>query len=203
MISDSRLAQLALASYSQPATIETADIHAVITQEDGYVVIALRGTNPAHLVDLLRDVGADETRHDPILGATPETFLADAEQLAWRLDKYLHDPWIGTAHSKGAGEIQDLAAVLTYMGRPPTRLVTFAAPQVGKLNGLIATVPGRDYAMQHDLVPDVPPNRGIPRSWTQIPWIGPVPLDRLECHSMALYAERVAAVEPALDAALA
>lgn len=182
MITDLRYAELALAAY-ETATIATADIQALIVEEAGETVIALRGTHDVEA--LVRDLLAAVVRHDPILGPVSESFVADAEQLAWRLDAKLLGRWSVTGHSKAAPEAQALARIMAAMGNPPARVVVFAPPQVGPLAPF--PFPGTAYAMQHDPIPDLPPNRGRPQALTMLDWIGPVPLDRLQCHAMAAY----------------
>ena len=53
--SDLDLAEAALAAYSNPATVETARVHAYIAQPAGGQIVALRGTNPKDLIDLALD----------------------------------------------------------------------------------------------------------------------------------------------------
>jgi hypothetical protein len=176
-------ADLALASYTEPATIETPDIHALIKDVDGFTLVGLRGTNPAKFVDLGRDLLASQTR--------AESFLADAEQLAWRLVRRLTGPYGIGAHSKGGAEGQALAAIMTYLGKPPAALYTWGSPQMGKLGGLIATLPGADFARQHDPIPDEP-RRGTPRPRVILPWPGPAPFNRIDCHAMQAYYDATA-----------
>jgi hypothetical protein len=197
MITDLDLADWALKAYAQPATIETADVHCLVGEAEGVQILALRGTDPRRPVDLLRDAEAAGVRDDPILGPVSESFLADAEQLAWRVAAILSPGFVVTGHSKGAADAQALAALLAYMGKAPARLTTFASPQLGLLPGMIGTLPGTDYVMQHDPIPDVPPNRGRPRTITMLPWIGAVPFDRLECHAMMGYRDAIARLKAA------
>ena len=192
---DQTLAALAAASYSRPATVETADAHALIDERpNGTVAIACRGTKPTNWVDLWRDLGAIDRRTDPILGRVPATIIADVEQLAWRLWKLIAGrPIMITGHSKGGGEAQGLAAVMIHMGATVERLTTFAALRMGTLGGLIAALPGVDYCFASDAVPKAPPNELIPRVQTFLPWTKPATLDLFEYH----YIENIAAALPA------
>ena len=104
MISDMQLLDWAARSYTEPATVETADAHCLIGIEDEVQVLALRGTDdPRDLIDLWRDVGAAEVRDDPILGKTSASFLADAEQLVWRVRGILQPGYALTGHKQGRG----------------------------------------------------------------------------------------------------
>lgn len=197
-ITDIHLAELSLAAYSSPATIETPDAHALIVEETDGLIIALRGTDPKKLVDLWLDSTAVEDRHDPILGKTPESFLSDAEQLYWRiLPKIKPDqPIYICGHSKGAAEANALAAMFVFAWRAPTRLTVFAPPQMGDLGGYVAALPGFAFRHGDDPITGLPPGRSQPRSLTQLPWVGPKPLDKLKYHDMAGYAEAVKAFAP-------
>lgn len=195
MITDLHLAELSLAAYSTPATVETHDAHALITEEPDGLIIALRGTDPKKLVDLWLDATAVEDRDDPILGKTPESFLGDAEQLYWRISpkvKYNQPVYI-CGHSKGAAEANALAAMFVFAWRAPVRLTVFAPPQMGVLGGYVSALPG--YAFRHgdDPITELPPGRSQPRSLTALPWVGPKPLDKLDYHSMAGYLQAVQA----------
>lgn len=191
MISDLTLADLSLAAYTEPATIETDDVHALLRDVDGILVIALRGTNPWHFVDLWRDLSAIAVRHDPIFGAVSESFFADAEQLVWRLWPLLTGPYALTGHSKAGPEAQAAAAMLTHMGRPPIRLSVFEPAQLGTLGGAVAGLPGIATRLGEDPVTQAPENRGHAQPLTLLPWSGGVVVDPLEYHAMAAVREAV------------
>lgn len=195
MTSDLILADLALASYDLPATIETADIHALIRDVDGITYVSPRGTNPHHLIDLMRDAGAGVTRADPILGDADETLLADAEQLAWRILPRIKGAWAGGAHSKGAAELLYLAAIMAYLGRPPLRIAAFEPPRVGLLGGLVDPAWCALYRHGEDPITELPPWRVHPLPLTALAWVGPRPLDPLDYHAMAGVRAAVAARE--------
>src|SRR5476649_757852 len=106
-------AEVALAAYQTPPTIQTEDVHALILETDQLVTVGLEGTDPRRLVDLWRDASAVALRSDPLLGPVPASFTADAEQLFWRLLPKIPagKPFAITGHSKGASEAQLLAAM--------------------------------------------------------------------------------------------
>ena len=191
MNSDIDLAEAALAAYSNPATIETARVHAYITQPAGGQIIALRGTNPKDLIDLALDAEMIKLRNDPIFGPCTDVAMTNAEQLIWRLWPLLQDPFDITGHSKAAIEAQALAAILKHMGRAPRRLVVFAPPQLGDLGGYLSDVPGVAYRHGEDPVTDFPVNRGRPQSLLGLPWVGHTPLDKLDYHAMQGYVDAV------------
>lgn len=183
MITDLLLADLALASYDLPATIETPNVHALIKESDGVVLLALRGT--ADAIALLRDAEALHERDDPILGRTPDSFAADAEQILWRIFARFTGPWAGGAHSKGGSELLDLAAMMRVIGRPPVRIAAFEPAPVGPLAGLID--PAWTLITRHgdDEIPEAPPWRPHPSPVTALAWVGPRPLNPLDFHAMA------------------
>ena len=183
ILTDIDLADLALASYAEPATVETSDVHALIVERDGIQIIALRGTDPHHLIDLIRDAEAVGLRRDPILGDVSASFLGDAEQLVWRLWPSLRAPYALTGHSKGAAEAQALAAILAHMGRPPMRLAAFEPPLLWLCNGLVAALPGIATRHGDDEITEWP-KHGQAQPLTLLPWIGPRPLDPLAYHYM-------------------
>jgi hypothetical protein len=126
--------------------------------------------------------------------------LSDAEQLAWRLQPYLRSagfvgmPWHLYGHSKGAAEAQALAAIATYGGWPPKRLVTWAAPEMGRLSDLIRTLPGSDYAIDEDRVPSslarllsTTPRQRVPLLWAP----APKTFNWVTYHRMESYLERM------------
>jgi len=181
-----RLAVAAVASYSQPATIETDDVHALLIEEDGCLVVALRGTNPEHWIDLWRDAEAAIMRHDPILGAVPESFAEDAEQLLWRLLPRLKpgQPVYLAGHSKGASEAQILAAMMAHAGFAPAFLAAFEPAPVGTLQGLLKTQAGIATCLGHDPIPRLPLGRPHAQELTLLPWSGVPPFDQLRYHAM-------------------
>ena len=194
LITDLRLADLALAAYSEAATIETDDVHALLVEEDGVLLVGLRGTNPAKWVDLWRDAASIVLRRDPILGPTPDSFLTDAEQLVWRLAPRIRSrPWAIGAHSKGAAEAQAAAAIATFMGWPPVRLAAFAPPPMGRLGGWLDGVPSGAYRHGEDPITDDEFGRGRPTPLIPLAWTGPKPLDPLDYHSMEGYRAALAA----------
>jgi hypothetical protein len=185
LITTLQLADASLAAYVLQATVETDDVHCVISQVGDTQVIALRGTDPDHFIDLLLDAKAIFSRDDPILGSCSESFVADAEQLLWRLWPLLRDPFAITGHSKGASEAQALAAMLTHMGRPPICVTVFEPAQVGTLNDILLKLPGIATRHGGDFVTQEPSGRGHAQPLTLLPWVGPRPLNPIAYHAMA------------------
>jgi len=183
VIIDLDLADLALASYSEPATVETPNVHALIKERDGLVLLGLRGT--ADFVALMRDAMAAHERDDPILGKTPDSFAADAEQILWRIFSRFNGPWVGGGHSKGGSEILDVAAMMRVIGRPALRIGAFEPAPTGLLGGYID--PATTLITWHgkDPVPAAPPWRRHPVAVTHLPWRGAEPINPLDYHSMA------------------
>jgi hypothetical protein len=182
-----RCARAAIAAYNAPATLETADVHALLIEEDGALIVALRGTNPEHLVDLWRDAGAAIVRDDPILGPVPESFASDAEQLLWRLLPRLHPGkrLYLTGHSKGASEAQILAAMLGHIGFWPDFVAAFEPAPVGTLNGAFLGQAGLATRLGLDPIVRLPSDRPHAQPLLQLDWPGAPPLDPLRYHAMA------------------
>lgn len=181
-----RCAGVALAAYTSPASIETDVVHALIVEAPDLTIVGLRGTDPWQLIDLFIDAAAAVERDDPILGRAPASFLADAEQLFWRLLPKLpaDRPFAIAGHSKGASEAQLLAAMFKAIGRPAAFLGAFEPAAVGLLNGLLSAGPG--LATRHGLDPitDLPPGRAHAQILCALPWLGPPARTPLDYHSM-------------------
>lgn len=163
-ISDIRLAQLCGLSYVQPATFETSDAHVAVTLENGYLVIALRGSKS--IIDWIRDlmIAPALTAAHPELGICHSGFLFDVLDIATSLTSYLKGstaPFVICGHSKGGAEAQLLAGLLVTSGFIPARLVTFGAPRCAWIGNttlpkLISGIPGNDYRGGSDEVPQLP-----------------------------------------------
>jgi hypothetical protein len=185
-----RCADVALACYSTPPTIETDDVHALLVDAfdlaPGLVIVGLEGTNPRRLVDLWRDAAAIDIRRDPLLGDVPESFAGDAEQLFWRILPKLEPgrPFAITGHSKGASEAQLLATMFALVGRAPVFLAAFEPAAVGDLRGLIKDLPWLATRHGRDPITFLPPGRPHAQPLLQLPWDGPVPADPLDYHGM-------------------
>jgi hypothetical protein len=190
------LADLALASYTEPATIETGDAHVLVKERAGIIFVSPRGTNPKVLRDDLRDLGAAWVRNDDILRRCPSTITADAEQIVWRLLPYLRaKPWAGGAHSKGAGELLLVAAMLTHGGLPPLRIGAFEPLRVGPCGDLLKADTCLLTRHGLDEITEVPPWLGHPLAITPLVWIGPAPTDPLiQYHDLAGVRASIAAL---------
>ena len=194
MITDLDLADWALAAYARPATIETDDAHALIGAANGVQVIAMRGTDPTHFIDLIRDAEAVGLRNDPIFGPVSASFIEDAEEIVWRLWPLLADPFAITGHSKGGDDAQGVGAILTRMGRPPIRLSVFEPAQLGRLNGTLDPIPGIATRHGEDEITQFPLDRGHAQRLVELPWTGGLVLNPLDYHAMAGVRAAVAAM---------
>lgn len=156
MITDQRLCQLCSETYDgKPMTFETAGVHFRITVEDGFNVIAFKGSD--NVDDWLRDfeIGLVNVAK---LGQLQAGFQFDAAQ-AWA--RIPDDNVILTGHSKGGADAQIIAGMLAAAGLPPLKLTTFGAPRVcwtesDAIIDLLANVPGSDYRNANDPVPLLP-----------------------------------------------
>lgn len=93
------------------------------------------------------------------LGRVHRGFRAGVKAVWQDLEPHLAGRVIA-GHSKGGGEAAICAGYCRARGVPIAGLVTFAAPRVGKLKGLVED--GRRYVLGCDPVPMVPPWLGHP-----------------------------------------
>jgi hypothetical protein len=203
-MTDHDLALLCQATYSgQPATWDTADVHAYLTTSDGYANIAFKGSKSKE--DWYRDfmvlpplLGIGLKQHAQ-LGLVHYGLDNDVDEIFSQIIAQLPDmPVNVTGHSKGAGEAQDFAAKLRLL--QPSRaiyLTTFAPPRIGALNGVLKGMPGKDYHNGPDPVPMVPgwlphpDGRPMSELWVP-PGTGLDLLDIFAYHSIGLYVQGTA-----------
>lgn len=195
MITDHDLALASQAAYSGTPTWATRDVQAYLTVRPEGAIVAFRGT--ADIVGLLRDLEAALIVHgmaDHIdLGPTPESFLADVLEIYPLIVADL-PPDIdvfATGHSKGAAEAEIFAALLLQSTGRNVSCSVFAPPRVGRLNGILASMPGRSYRNRIDPVTEVPllPH---PRAITAIDVMPPeLELGPLADHHVSLYVRGV------------
>jgi len=205
--SDTRLAQLALDSYAKEPTISGplptfSNVHAVITtlfpiagdgsmDADPINVASFRGSKEARdwAMDFLAiPVLEHATLEDGHVGLVHRGIAAGALSVLGRVAEALgQDPYALTGHSLGGGLALLTAAFLIARGhRPPSRIVTFAAPRVGMADyvRLLAPVSVTEYQFGNDVVPHVP---GFLLHATAVTVLGEPRVDPLECHAMLRY----------------
>lgn len=158
MISHRRFAELSLEAYTKLATVTRSDIHFVVSEIDGEVVVAFRGTVLSDLADVVRDIQiADRT--DPAVGHVHSGFWFGASYVVLDVALAVHGRRFHlTGHSLGGALALLVGAMLTARGVKPASIVTFGAPRVGyfdfvkALDGLDITL----YRKGNDVVPSVP-----------------------------------------------
>ena len=154
---DLRLAELAALSYKQ-FTLSVGDVQILVVQEDGAVVVVVRGTSsPFDWLRGLRFLPWYSWR----LGWCHSGFLKGARLVWFKLMERLAEmdgPVYLVGHGMGGAVATDLAAMLLLVGRPPVALVTFGSPRVGagRLGRILAGIPTRRYVNGSDPVPLVP-----------------------------------------------
>ena len=190
---DRWLCGAAQSAYSTPATfVAGGDVHAVVTEHDGAVAVAFRGTVPEDWEDWFRDAAAWPRRDHPALGPCHDGFLSGAETIMPQLLSVLtaSKPFALTGHSLGGALAIAAGALLTDGGLPPTRLTTFGAPRVGmRLGQLLAPIDGLRVRHGNDPVPEVPCWPYVSdRAWTQI---GAPALNPIDDHLIAGYVDAV------------
>lgn len=206
MISDKDLARACVDAYAPGAlpTWNTDNVHVFLTMQDGYTVIAFKGS--ASPQDWWRDfdafvIGGGVDSHDAAgklikhqdLGLVHAGFFGDVSAVfADILAGLPPDPIIVTGHSKGAAESLIFAALLrAATDRVVAKVSTFGTPHPGALGGFLDGIPGTDYRNCSDPVCAVPPYLPHPRDMRDI-HVRPMPDDPwglFAAHHIPLYLE--------------
>lgn len=174
MIDPLTMCRLSARAYTDTPTWQAADAYATRSDVNGIVVVALRGTNPRCLSDILADANAAIECH-PRLGPCHAGFLKDAMALwaALKPSVASGQRWAITGHSKGAAESAIVAALAVADGAVPMQMTTFGMPCPGGdgLADLLQDMPGLDY--RHGLdpvaIPGVLPPWRHPRVMIRLP----------------------------------
>jgi hypothetical protein len=200
VITDLTLARACVDTYVPGAvpTWNTDEVHVFLTQQDGYAIIAFKGS--ASIRDWLQDFDAfvipGGFNHKD-LGLVHAGFFDDVEDVFGDILKGLpSDPIAVTGHSKGAAEALIFAALLTAStDRVIARVSTFGTPRPGMLNGFLTGIAGNDYRNRSDPVCSVPPYLHHPRKMVDlnVPPLPDDPWGPLADHHMALYLDGMTA----------
>lgn len=161
MLTPDQLCAAASAAYTAVPTIVVGDVHVVLSELDGIVLIAPRGTEPDCLEDWLRDFDAIPVDCGP-LGVCHQGFSSGAQAAFPSLLAKLPagKPVALTGHSLGGALAIGITGLLVTRGIVPVLCTTFGAPAMGAggtLARLIEHVPGDRYRCGDDPVPLVPP----------------------------------------------
>jgi len=189
MLTHRDLAAIAHLTYSSDPTWAKEDVHACLTEKDGYSVVAFRGTtlNPE---DWLRDLDGWPAYQKGI-GFCHAGFLNGVLLVKDQILKDLEGKTvILTGHSLGGALALILGAFLAQARRMPHQLVTFGAPRAGshKLARALKKVPELvQYRNGNDPVPEVPWLPGFYVHAKQLTHIGRDAIDPLENHHIELY----------------
>lgn len=164
MIPDLRLCELCWEAYNEPLSFDQAGTHIRITKEDGYTVVAFRGS--MSVLDWVRNL-----IFSPFDASTHAGFMASAVR-AWGPIPS-EGEIILTGHSAGGAIAQLVASMFVSGGKVPASLVTFGTPRIcplifDSISDLLANVPGTDYRNGDDPVPQLPVGLRHPRSVTQL-----------------------------------
>jgi hypothetical protein len=192
---DGVIATLAANAYTFSQTFTIGDVHAAITDIQGYRVVAFRGTIPSSWRDWLRDFYEIPSFHDG-LGWCHAGFLDGAEDL-WPLVQPAMSgrKVILAGHSLGGAMAIITAGLMTLSRMPLVSLVTFGAPRAcGKtLVKLLKDVEVRQYRNGNDPVPEVP----LLYEHVRLPLIqiGKEEIDGIVCHAISAYSLLLAAVQ--------
>jgi hypothetical protein len=150
------LAEVAEQSYSDPASIERGDFHAVYAEISGITILGVRGTNSPG--DLLVD-GDIVPKYRPDLDCYFHGgFLNDVEGVEHELNAFLRGKhWIAVGHSKGGSEALIASGVAET---PPLAVVAFgpARPAFLKFRGVLERRVPSVILLRHgaDPIPDSP-----------------------------------------------
>ncbi len=201
MITDLTLARACVDTYAPGAvpTWNNDEVHVFLTQQDGYAIIAFKGS--ASVQDWLQDFDAfvipGGFNHKE-LGLVHAGFFDDVEDVFADILKGLpSDPIAVTGHSKGSAECLIFTAMLMMAtDRVIARATTFGPPRPGLLDGILAGVPGADYCNGDDPVCAVPPylKHARPVTMIDVPPQADDPWGPLARHHMALYLDGVKAI---------
>lgn len=161
------------------------DIRAVLTELDGELVVAIRGTVITSLENILTDLDVLPSMHAH-LGTVPRGFVLAAMSLMPLIAPHVAGRQVVvTGHSLGGSVAILVSALLAASGTPPVETVAFEPARTGMaaLPVFMASLKGTIYRFGNDPVPEVPP-------WPyRHPWsvtaIGHPMLDPISCHSMA------------------
>jgi Lipase (class 3) len=159
------------------------DIRAVLTELDGDLVVAIRGTEITSVENWLTDFDAIPEWH-PGLGWIPRGFLRAMLRLLPLVAPHIVGRnVVTTGHSLGGSVSILLAAKLTVTGAPP---VCYSANEPAHTGGrtlakVLAPVDGYISWFGNDPVPALPPIYGHPCA---VNAIGHDMLDPFSCHSI-------------------
>lgn len=159
MITDKRLCELCAESYIKPLSFDEPQVgsHFRTTDEDGYTIIAFRGTDG--VLDWARNF---LTLPLQVIHAG---FQISATA-AWRRMP-VSDHLILTGHSAGGAIAQLIAAMFLTYGYPILNVTTFGTPRIyGRHTPLMTE--GVDYRNGNDPVPLFPLELQHPRPVTQL-----------------------------------
>lgn len=197
-VANTVLCAAATAAYSTPATFASQDVHAVVSETDGVMIIAFRGTVPTSWEDWFRDAAAWPTRlvDHPVLGPCHDGFATGADALLHQIRGAISrdKPYMLTGHSLGGALAIAEAGLLIDCGLAPVCLTTFGAPRVGMapLARLLAPLAGTRFRHGADPVPEVPCWPYLnDRPWTHIGVADET--NPIADHDIAAYAAALAA----------
>jgi triacylglycerol lipase len=189
ILTPDRLLSLAVSSKNayaaQPSGIvlDYHDIRAVVTESDGDLVVAVRGTVISSIENWLTDFDAAPSYHVSI-GWAPRGFLDSALKLLPLIGPHIAGRRVYlTGHSLGGAVTILLAAMLARTGRAPIAYAAFEPARSG-LAGVAASltdVPGYVCRFGNDPVPELPP---IYRHPCAVTAIGVPRLNPFACHSL-------------------
>jgi hypothetical protein len=150
------LAEVAEQAYSDPASIERGEFHAVYAEISGITIVGIRGTNSPG--DLLVDGDIIPKYRLDLDCYFHGGFLGDVEGVEHELNAFLNGKnWIAVGHSKGGSEALIAASLV---GTPPLAVVAFgpARPAFSKFRGVLERCVPSILLLRHgaDPIPDSP-----------------------------------------------
>ncbi len=160
------------------------DIRAVLTEKDGNLVVASRGTEIESVRNWFTDFDAIPEWHDS-LGFVPRGFLQAALRLMPLLAPHVAGRRVVfTGHSLGGSLAILLTALLAAEAIPPVAYAAFEPAHTGgaTLTRVLSPIPGLVTRFGDDPVPDLPPIYEHPCAVTAIGHAMPNPID---CHSIS------------------
>jgi hypothetical protein len=193
-----RCADLAIDAYTSPPDYRSNLFHGCLTREGEFALLAIKGTDPRKVIDLLID-GAAVPYVDEDVGPVHAGFGLAVRSVIGQIKRDLAGAKVVViGHSMGGSEGHITAGHLVHAGIEVVQLTTFGCPRPGfsRLASLVKDLPGEDYRHGDDPITLVPILLGYvhPRPMVQLGKVR-LELDPIDDHFMSGYRAALADLE--------